>query len=69
MFAALSKCASMHPDLADGGDVEGQFDDILNDPNHEWITSDSMQGQFEDAEIDTPETNGEGEVRKWRRTS
>lgn len=58
----------MHPDPADGGDAEGQFDDILNDPNHEWITSDSMQGQFEDAETDTPETNGEGGARKWRRT-
>ena len=79
MFDALSTCASMHPDAVTATETtaESWSRDPLDDPEHEWITAESVadpqiDGQFDDASSDwqdaaEADTNGHG-PRKWRRT-
>lgn len=72
MFSALSKCASMHPNARAPGNLEGQqnidLDDFLDDPNHEWITADTIdQGQFDDAERERPSDQRNGDHIEERR--
>ncbi|GAO46655.1 hypothetical protein SAICODRAFT_21673 [Saitoella complicata NRRL Y-17804] len=79
IFAALSACASLHPDPRDDDEEDG--DDLMGE-GHQWFTADNVHefegataidvnDQFEDEEVGqvrAREEDGEERERKWKRT-
>lgn len=59
----------MHPDSVTEDADNDSIQDMLLDPNHQWITAETVDGQFDDVDSGLSNGNTENDApRKYRRT-